>query len=72
MPALTPLVVKCYGTRPADVFFWMDSGEIRTIVCSNGVQKGKTMGTTMFGLALRPGLKLFRQEFEGDGVEVFA
>ncbi|CAN0455478.1 unnamed protein product [Laminaria digitata] len=37
VPALTPLVAKCYGTRPADVFFRMDSGETRTIACSSGV-----------------------------------
>ena len=26
VPALTPLVSKCYGTRPAAVFSRMDSG----------------------------------------------
>ncbi|CAN0514005.1 unnamed protein product [Laminaria digitata] len=30
------------------------------------------MGPAMFCLALRPGLKRFRQEFEGEGVEAFA
>ncbi|CAN0519985.1 unnamed protein product [Laminaria digitata] len=30
------------------------------------------MGPAMFCLALRPGLKRFRQEFEGKGVEAFA
>ena len=29
VPALTPSVAKCYGTRLADVFFWMGPGEIR-------------------------------------------
>ncbi|CAN0389470.1 unnamed protein product, partial [Laminaria digitata] len=72
VPALTPFVSKCYGTRPADVFFRMDTGESRTIACSSGVQKGDPMGPTMFCLALRPGLKRFRQEFEGEGVEAFA
>ncbi|CAN0525003.1 unnamed protein product, partial [Laminaria digitata] len=72
VPALTPLVSKCYGTRPADVFFRMDSGETRTIACSSGVQQGDPMGSSMFCLALRPGLKRFRQEFEGEGVEAFA
>ncbi|CAN0586918.1 unnamed protein product, partial [Laminaria digitata] len=72
VPALTPLVAKCYGTRPADVFFRMDTGETRTTVCSSGVQQGDPMGPAMFCLALRPGLKRFRQEFEGEGVEAFA
>ena len=31
VPALTPFVAKCYDTRPADVFFRMNSGETRTI-----------------------------------------
>ena len=39
--ALTPFAAKCYGTRPADVFFRMDSGETRTITCSSGVQQGE-------------------------------
>ena len=34
VPALTPFVAKCYGTRLADVFFRMDSEETRTIPCS--------------------------------------
>ena len=38
VPALTPLVAKCYGTVPADVFSRMDSGETRTVACSSGVQ----------------------------------
>ncbi|CAN0567638.1 unnamed protein product, partial [Laminaria digitata] len=50
----------------------MDSGETRTIACSSGVQQGDPMGPAMFCLALRPGLKRFRQEFEGEGVEAFA
>ncbi|CAN0583139.1 unnamed protein product, partial [Laminaria digitata] len=72
VPALTPLVSKCYGTRPADVFFRMDSGETSTIACSSSVQQGDTMGPAMFCLALRPKLKRFRQELEGEGVEAFA
>ncbi|CAN0595732.1 unnamed protein product, partial [Laminaria digitata] len=71
VPALTPLVFKCYGIRPADVFSRMDSRETRTIACSSGVQQGDPMGPAMFCLALRPGLKRFRQEFEGKGVEAF-
>ncbi|CAN0368478.1 unnamed protein product [Laminaria digitata] len=49
----------------------MDSEETRTIACSSGVQQGDPMGPAMFCLALRPGLKRFRQEFEGEGVEAF-
>ncbi|CAN0409807.1 unnamed protein product, partial [Laminaria digitata] len=55
VPALTPSVAKCYGTRPcspADVFFRMDSEETRTIACSSGVQQGDPMGPAMFCLAL--------------------
>ena len=44
VPALTPFVAKCYGTRPADVFFRMDSGETRTIACSSGVHRGTPWG----------------------------
>ncbi|CAN0517664.1 unnamed protein product, partial [Laminaria digitata] len=72
VPALTPLVAKCCGTRPADVFFRMDTGETRTIACSSDVQQGDPMGPAMFCLALRPGLKRFRQEFEGEGVKAVA
>ncbi|CAN0513048.1 unnamed protein product, partial [Laminaria digitata] len=64
VPALTPLVAKCYGTRSAGVFFRMDSEETRTIACSTGVQQGDPMRPAMFCLALRPELKRFRQEFE--------
>ena len=70
MPALTPLVAKCYGTRPADVFFRMDSGETRTIACSSAVQ-GDPKGPAIFCLALQPGLKRFREESEGERVEAF-
>ena len=48
VPALTPFVAKCYGTRPADVFFRMDSAESRTIPCSSGVQQGDRMGLAIF------------------------
>ncbi|CAN0597640.1 unnamed protein product, partial [Laminaria digitata] len=44
VPALTPLVAKCYCTRPADV----------TIACSSGVQQGDPMGPAMFCLTWRP------------------
>ena len=72
VPALTPLVAKCYGTRPADVFVRMDSGETRTIACSNGVQQGDPMGPAMFCLASRPGQQQFRQKLERERVEIFA
>ena len=72
VPALTPFVDKCYGTRPADVLFRVDSGKTGTIACSSGVQHGNPMGPAMFWLALRPGLKSFREEFEREGVEAFA
>ena len=71
VPALTPFVAKCYGTRPVDVFFRMDSGETKTIVCSSGVQQGDPTGPAVFCLALRPGLKRFREDFER-GVEAFS
>ena len=51
VPAFTPFVAKCYGTRPADVFFRMDSRETRTIPCSSGVQQGDPMGPSLFWLA---------------------
>ncbi|CAM9349249.1 unnamed protein product, partial [Laminaria digitata] len=75
VPSLMPSVAKCYGTipcSPADVFFRVDSEETRTIACSSGVQQGDPMGPAIFCLALRPGLKRFRQEFEGEGMEAFA
>ena len=49
----------------------MDAGETRTIACSSGVQHGEPMGPAMFCLALRPGLKRFREDFEGEGLEAF-
>ena len=59
VPALTPLGAMCYGTRPADVFFRMDSGETRTIACSIGVEQGNPMEPLTCCLALRPGRKRF-------------
>ena len=72
VPALTPFVATCYDTGLVNVFFRMDSGEIRTIPCSSGVQQGDPMGPAMFCLALRPGLKRFMEEFEREGVRTFA
>ena len=49
----------------------MDSGETRTFACSSGVHQGDPMGSGMFCLALRLGMKRFREEFEGEGAEAF-
>ena len=49
----------------------MNSGETRTIAFSSGVQQGDPIGPAMFGLALRPGLKRFKEEFERERVEAF-
>ena len=59
LPALTTIVATCYGIRPADVFFRMDSGETRTIACSIGVEQGNPMEPLTCCLALRPGRKRF-------------
>lgn len=60
VPALTLFVAKCYATRPAGVFFRMESLETRTIAFSSGVQQRDPMGpAAMFCLALQPGLKGF-------------
>lgn len=70
MPVLTPLVAKCYGLRPADLFCFMDSGETREVACSSGVQKeGGPIERETSCLALRPGLKCLTEEFEGEGGE---
>ena len=50
VPALTPFVARCHGTRPADVFFRMNSRETRTIPRSSGVQQGDPMEPAMFFL----------------------
>ena len=65
-------MAKCYGTRPADVFFRMDSGETRVIACSSGVQQGDPKGPAMFCQALRSVLRRFRQELEREGMKAFA
>ena len=36
-PALTGVVAKCYGERPASVFFQMDSAERTKLECVRGV-----------------------------------
>ena len=48
MPALTPFVEKCYGERPAPVFFQKDSGERQKIEFANGVHQGDAMGPALF------------------------
>ena len=72
VPALTPFVAKCYSERSATVFFQMDSGERCKIDFSSGVQRGDTMGPTLFCMPLLPVLKRTREEFEQRGVESFA
>ena len=44
VPALAPLVSKCYGTGPANVFCRTDSGETRMIACYSSVQQGDPVG----------------------------
>lgn len=65
-------VAKCHCTRPAHVFVRTDSGEARTIACFSGVQNGDAIRPEVFCLALQSGLKHFREEVEGERVEVFA
>lgn len=67
VPALTALVVKCSGTRPAAVFIRIDSGETKTIACSSGVQQGGPMGPEIICLAFLP-----EPELEGEGVKALA
>ena len=62
VPALTPLVAQCYGTRPADVLFRMDSGETRTIACSSEVQQADP-GNVLSGVAT--GAEAFQREICG-------
>lgn len=71
-PALTGFVAKCYGERPAPVFFQMESGERTKLECSRGVQQGDAMGPALFCLPLRPVLMKVREEYEQQGVEAFA
>ena len=71
MPALTPFVEKCYGERPAPVFFQKDSGERQKIEFANGVHQGDAMGPALFCMSLLPVLKRIREEFEPRGVEAF-
>ena len=54
------------------VFLQIDTGKTRTVACSNGVQQGEAMRPAMLCLALRPGLKRFREEFEVERIKAFA
>ena len=65
-PALTGSVVKCYGERPASVFFQMDSGERINLECSRGVQHGDAMGPALICLPLRPVPTKVREEYLDD------
>ena len=72
MPALTPLVAKCYGTRPADVFF---SDGLRGDQDDRLLQRcsaGGPHSPAMFFLALQPEPARFREEFDGQGAEAFS
>ena len=72
VPALTPFAATCYGLKAADVLLRLDFGETRTIACSSGVQQGNPIGPAMVCLGLRPWLKRFLEEFEGEGMESFS
>ena len=54
------------------VFLQIGTGKTRTVACSNGVQQGEAMRPAMLCLALRPGLKRFREEFEVERIKAFA
>lgn len=55
VPAIAPLVAKCYGETPAGVLLWVDLGACQTIACSSGVKQGDaTMQQATFCLLLRP------------------
>ena len=71
-PALTGFVAKCYGERPASVFFQMDSGERAKLEYSLEVQQEDAMGPVLFCLPLRPVLARVREEYEWQGVETYA
>ena len=72
VPALTPFIAKCYGARPAPVFFQMDSGGRRKIGCWREVQQGDAMGPAVFCMPLLPVPKRIRGIQTPRGVETFA
>ena len=59
-PALMGIAARCYGERPASVFFQMDSRERTKLECSRRVQQGDAMGQALFCLPLRPVLTRVR------------
>ena len=71
VPALIPFVAKCYGERSAPVFFQMESGERRKVVCSSGVQSEGAIGPALFCMPLLAVLKQIRADFEPRRVEAF-
>ena len=71
VPVLTPLAAKCYGTRPADVFPDGLRGDHDDRLLQR-CPAGGSHGAGNVCLALRPGLKRFREDLEGEGVEAFA
>ena len=71
VPALTPVVAKCDGKRPAPVLFQMNSAEWHKMECSSGEQQGDAMGPALFCLLRLPVLKGTREEFESKVVESF-
>lgn len=52
-PALTGFVARCYGKRPASIFFQVDSIARTKLECSRGVQLGDVMRPALFFLPLR-------------------
>ena len=72
VPALTPLVARCYGEISSLVFSQTESGGRRKIDSSSGVQQGDAMGPAMFCMPLLPVLKRIRAEVEPKRVQAFA
>ena len=71
-PRLAPLVAKCYGGPPADVFFELDSGERRTIASKTGVQQGDALGPALFCMPVGTAMRSTREAFGELGVDMFA
>ena len=71
-PGLAPFVAKCYGGKPADVLFTMESGERRNIPSSTGVQQGDALGPALFCMPLGTVMEKVREIYEPKGVEAFA
>ena len=71
-PRLAPLVAKCYGGPPADVFFELDSRERRTIASKTGVQQGDALGPALFCMPVGTAMRSTREAFGELGVDMFA